>query len=106
EWHMRAWIGQVKKPLYDVRGNDFDTLYHPDPARYPQSQRFVRELRGEDPDAWGLVYRSVRHERGDCIAAFRPPAVSLPVQGPLLAYVWNGERVTTVYEKSEPLFRF
>lgn len=106
EWHMRAWIGQVRRPLYDVRGAGFESLRHPDPAHYAAPQAFARRLRKADPDAWGLVYRSVRHEGGDCIAAFRPPAVSLPVQGPLLVYVWNGERVTTVYEKSEPLLTF
>ena len=54
--------------------------------------------------AWGLVYRSVRHAGGECIAAFRPQAVSIPMAGAALAYVWDGERVNKVYEKSEVLF--
>jgi hypothetical protein len=55
-------------------------------------------------DEWGLVYRSVRHEGGECIAAFRPQAISIPVPGAALAYVWDGERISKVYEKSEVLF--
>jgi hypothetical protein len=50
------------------------------------------------------VYRSVRHEGGECIAAFRPKAISVPVTGPALAYVWDGKQITRVYEKSAVLF--
>jgi len=46
----------------------------------------------------------VRHEGGECIAAFKPQAVSIPTAGAALAYVWDGERVNKVYEKSEVLF--
>jgi hypothetical protein len=50
------------------------------------------------------VYRSVRHEGGECVAVFRPRALVAPVSGPALAYVWDGQRITRVYEKSEVLF--
>ncbi len=104
ELHMRAWVGTVRKPCYDVRGEGFDDLHRPDD--YRPSQRFARRLRQADPDAWGIVYRSVRHPGGDCLAALRPPAVSLPVQGPHLVYHWNGERITHVVEQSDPLVIF
>ena len=58
-----------------------------------------------DKGHWGLVYRSVRHDGGECIAAFKPQAVSIPMAGAALAYVWDGERVSKVYEKSEVLVR-
>ena len=45
----------------------------------------------------------MRNAEGQCIAAFRPPAVSLPVQSKLLAYHWNGIRISRVYEKKEIL---
>ena len=64
--------------------------------------KFARPLR--DKGQWGLVYRSVRHAGGECIAAFKPQAVSIPMAGAALAYVWDGERVSKVYEKSEVLF--
>ena len=50
-------------------------------------------------NAWGIVYRSIRNPGGECIAALRPPAVTIPRQGPHLAYVWNGSAITGVYEK-------
>ncbi len=106
EFSMRTWIGTVRKPLHDIRGKAWDALHDtaPDPADHPLAQAFGRGLRSEG--AWGIWYRSVRHAGGECLAIFRPPAVSLPIQGPHLVYVWNGERITHVYEKSEPLIWF
>ncbi len=97
---MRAYVGRPKEPMLDVRSPDFAALHQPDD--YSASQAFARPLR--DRDEWGLVYRSVRHEGGECIAAFRPQAVSIPVPAAALAYVWDGERISKVYEKSEVLF--
>lgn len=106
EFGMRAYIGQVKKPIYDIRGGAYDHLHSPDPSDYPVSQQFTRALLKHDPDCWGMVFRSVRHRGGDCIAALRPPAVSLPISGPYLTYVWDGRRIVSVYRKSEPLIEF
>ncbi len=103
EFDMRAYIGEVKKPLYDVRGKAYANLHDPELASYPVAQGFARNLLQRAPDAWGLVFNSVRHPGAACIAALRPPAVSLPVSGPHLTYVWDGERISTVYEKSEPV---
>ena len=106
EFDMRAYVGRVQQPLYDVRTDGYLDLHDPDPANYPIAQQFTLALLQADPDAWGIVYNSVRHTGGDCIAALRPPAVSLPVSGPHLTYVWSGERITSVYQKSEPLVEF
>lgn len=99
---MRAYVSRPTKPYLDVREAKYDTLY--DPNDYSVSQAFAKPLR--DAGNWGLVYRSVRHEGGECIAAFRPQAVSIPIAGAALAYVWDGERISKVYEKSEVLFDF
>ena len=100
EIDMRAYVGRPTKPYTDVRGPKYALLHDPDD--YDPSQTFakVRRQRGD----WGLVYRSVRHEGGECIAAFKPQAVSIPVAGAALAYVWDGERISKVYQKSEVLF--
>ncbi len=97
---MRAYVGRPQRPLLDVRPSKFDELHHPDD--YLTSQAFAKPHR--ESGEWGIVYRSVRHEGGECIAAFRPPAVTIPQPGAALAYVWDGERISTVYEKSEVLF--
>jgi hypothetical protein len=103
ELSMRVWVGQVRRPLHDVRGPGFEDLHDPAPrpADHPRAQAFGRGLR--ETGSWGLAYRSVRHPRGQCIAAFRPPAVSLPMQGAHLVYVWDGARIAEVYERSAPL---
>ena len=106
DFSMRVWIGSVEKPLHDVRARICAPLHDPapDPADHPLAQAFGRQLR--EAGSWGIWYRSVRHPGGECIAALRPPAVSLPTQGPHLLYAWNGEKITEVYERSEPIVRF
>lgn len=100
EVDMRAYVGRPVKPLLDIRSDRFDDLHDPDDYRPSQAFAEPRQARGE----WGLVYRSVRHEGGECIAAFKPQAVSIPVAGAALAYVWDGQQISKVYEKSEVLF--
>lgn len=105
EFSMRVWSGRVLKPLHDIRGG-YDELHdtEPRPANHPLAQAFGKRLRAAG--SWGIAFRSVRHAGGQCIAAFRAPAISLPVQGAHLKYVWDGERISEVYERGEPLVRF
>jgi len=100
EIDMRAYVGRPLKPLMDLRPERYANLHDPDD--YGPSQAFAKPRR--DRGEWGFVYRSVRHTGGECIAAFRPQAVSIPHPGAALAYVWDGERIAKVYEKSEVLF--
>lgn len=100
EIDMRVYTGQVQKPLHDIRTN-YANLHNPDIGTYPVSQAFAHTVRATG--SWGLIYRSVRHAGGECMAAFRPPAVTIPLQGPRLAYAWDGRKIRAVYEKSEPL---
>ncbi len=95
EIDMRVYIGEVAKPLYDVRGMGYDDLHLPDEHRY--SQAFGQTMK--DANAWGIVYRSVRYSGGECIAALRPPAVTAPRQGSHFAYVWDGNKITHAYQK-------
>jgi len=106
EFSMRVWIGKIKKHLHDIRGKSFDRLHDnaPRPQDHKLAQRFGKEAR--IAESWGLVYRSVRDPGGECIAALRPPCISLPTQGAHLVYSWNGEKITQVYEKSEPMMKF
>lgn len=96
---MRAYINKVVKPVLDVR--DMPELHRPDPSAYGDSQAFAREQR--DGKTWGLLYRSVRLDGHECVAAFRPQAVSLPVQGPHLRYVWDARAgaITHILQMSE-----
>ena len=100
EIDMRAYVGKIDHPMRDVRAPRFAGLH--DPNSYAKSQVFgkLRREKGDD----GLVYNSVRHSGGECIAAFKPTVVSVPVAGSALAYVWDGKRIARVYEKSQVLF--
>lgn len=103
-FHRRAFIGKVVKAMYDVRTKTYAPLHQPND--YTAAQAFARQLITADNEAWGVVYHSVRHAGGDCIAAFRPTAVSLPAQGPHLFYTWDGYKITDAYEQTAPILSF
>ena len=89
---MRLYEGKIKKPLHDIRGEDFLSLHNPD--HYLDAQKFGNELKKNN--SWGMLYRSVRHAGGYCIAALRPPTVSIPHDISHLKYVWDGESICEV----------
>ena len=96
EISMRVYIGNVIKPMHDVRGVGYEQLHNPDD--WTASQAFGQAMK--KINSWGIVYRSVRDSGGECIAALRPPAVSMPKQGAHLSYVWDGVGITDVYRKT------
>lgn len=97
ELTMRTYVNQVVKPMHDIRIG-YPELYDPDPANYGPAQLFAKQLRNQQ--SWGLLYRSVRCAEHECIAAFRPPAVSIPVQGKHLRYIWSSSsrKIQVVFE--------
>ncbi len=95
EINMRVYIGEVTKPMHDIRDDRYQHLH--DPNDWAASQAFGQQMKSIN--SWGIVYRSVRAPGGECIAALRPAAVSLPLQGPHLSYVWDGKSISKVYEK-------
>lgn len=101
ELDMRVYKGSVLKALIDLRSESYAHLMQPDPDEYANSQAFAAQLR--TTQCYGLLYPSVRNHGGECIAAFRPTAVSLPVQSKWLVYHWNGDHIDKVYEKKEIL---
>ena len=55
---------------------------------YPAGQRLAADLRGQG--SRGLVYPSMRHRSGTCIAAFKPNVVQNLRQGGLWRLSWTG----------------
>lgn len=106
EFAMRVWRNDIAKPLLDVRGSDYTALHdtNPRPEEHVIAQAFG--LQAKQTQHWGILYNSVRHPGGECVAALRPPAITRPTQGAHLVYTWNGEKITQVYEKTEPLVKF
>lgn len=95
---MRQYISHVQKPLLDVRSHD--ALHAA--ADYFPSQQFARQQR--QALCWGLHYRSVRHQGGECVAIFRPIALSPATQGSHYAYYWDGKTIGDNVARLEAAF--
>jgi hypothetical protein len=97
EIDMRVYLTDIAADLHDLRSRsaEFADVYHP--CDYTAGQRLGRALFAAG--AAGIVYDSVRHQGGDCATAFRPEILSNCREERHLCYLWDGERVTTVYEK-------
>lgn len=87
---FRALIGAIDRELHDVNA----VAGVRDPDDYGPSQRAGAALRAAGSD--GLVWDSVRMAGGQCIGAFWPDVVTIPVQGGHFCYHWNGARVDYV----------
>lgn len=97
---MRVYINHVKKPLHDIRSKKnkrYQQLHHK--SDYSQAQIFGRQMKGKD--SWGICYRSVRDMQGECIAALRPPTISVPHQGSHYCYIWDGNKINSYYQKKD-----
>jgi len=97
ELDMRVLRATLEAVVHDLRRAVGESLgvYHPED--YSASQGVGRWLR--EAGSWGIAYDSVRRAGGECVAAFRPRALSSCKQAEHLGYVWDGERIATVYEK-------
>ena len=98
ELDMRVYLVDLVGNLHDLRDQRaaHPLVYRPD--SYSVSQNVARDLLGSGSN--GIVYDSVRHDGGECAAVFRPRLLSNCRQERHLCYVWNGERIETIYEKS------
>lgn len=93
----RVLLADITAELLDIRGRagSMPELYDPDPDRYGPAQRWAAEHRVRGAD--GVVYDSVRHAGGECLALFRPRLVSACKAGDRLAYEWDGTRFIGVH---------
>jgi RES domain len=67
-----------------------------DPDSYAEGQKLGAALRAGGSN--GIVYPSVRHRGGHCLAALRPQAVGIPVPSRHLEYHWDGARVFRYFD--------
>ena len=96
ELSMRCYRTSLDSRLHDLRGG-WPAAHDPD--SYVASIALARALRTADSN--GLVYDSVRHRGGECLAAFYPDVVAPCVQAQHLIYRWDGTRIAQVLEVSE-----
>ncbi|HEX6308643.1 MAG TPA: RES family NAD+ phosphorylase [Longimicrobiales bacterium] len=99
ELDMRVLEAEIDARLHDIRGmgERLSAIYDPDD--YSAAQRFAARLRAEGSD--GVIYDSVRHVGGQCVAIFRPRRLRGCRESLHLTYVWDGSRIARVYEKRE-----
>ena len=94
---MRLYHVVIDARLHDLRLG-FDAEHRPDD--YGPSRALGARLHAAH--SGGVVYRSVRHARGECVGLFRPRGASHCVHAAYLLYAWDGERFTDIYEKVDP----
>ncbi|HYZ63381.1 MAG TPA: RES family NAD+ phosphorylase [Acetobacteraceae bacterium] len=85
-------IADFLGPFHDLRRADRATepALHHDPAiAYPAGQALALRLRKEAGSV-GIVYPSVRHAGGVCLAAFRPDLIQNLRQGGIWHLDWQG----------------
>jgi hypothetical protein len=91
---LRLYHADFAGPFHDVRGGSpaHGRLHQPD--SYHASQAFARDLL--DAGSPGILYRSVRHADGECIACFRPPLVQNVRVAAHYEFRWEGHRTPRV----------
>ena len=86
----------VHKILHDIRIGEWNHLLDPDPANYAVPQAFAAQLR--EAGSLGIVYPSVRHRTGECIAAFWPDVMTAPIEGKRIALQWDGNAIVAWFD--------
>ena len=97
ELDMRVYAVDLDAALHDLRGRKatFPLVYRAD--SYAAARDLARTLL--DDGSNGIAYDSVRRDRGECAAVFRPRVLTGARQERHLCYVWDGLHIATVYEK-------
>jgi RES domain-containing protein len=84
--------------FHDLRGDEFKDsacLGADIAAAYPAGQALATQLRMEEQGI-GILYPSVRHKGGTCLAGFHPGLVQNLRQGGVWRLEWKGERKAVV----------
>lgn len=90
---MRCYHCELHAQLVDVRADP--EVHNPDGFVYAQA--IGRELKAQNK--MGILYRSVRHAGGECIAVLRPKALKPPaIQAGHYQFYWDGNSIAHVLE--------
>lgn len=80
------YLADFRADFHDIRA-DSEFTKCLDPGSYQSSQRLARELL--KAGSHGIVYPSVRHKDGTCLACFRPALVINVRRGPTVALTFK-----------------
>lgn len=87
------YVADFRYEFHDIR-SDPDFVDCLNPNNYTPSQLVGHKLLTSG--AAGIVYPSVRHKEGICIACFRPPLVLNVQEGPMVTLTFIDAEMTTV----------
>jgi RES domain len=95
--------GITAKKHGDLSANDVhhpnvyqSNVYHP--SDYTAARALGAQL--NRAGSAGVVYRSVRHAKGQCAGLFSPRGASACLHAAYLLYAWDGQAFADVYEKA------
>ena len=95
------WIqADLMDKLHDLRGQGATWPAVYDPAHYGASQQLGRALRAQG--SAGIAFESVRHPEGQCVAVFKPRALSKARAVGHIGLHWDGRAITHWFEKGAP----
>jgi hypothetical protein len=87
------YLADFSGSFHDIRNSpNFNRVLDPD--SYLASQEFAQRLL--ETGSMGIVYPSVRHARGTCIACFRPILVANVRKGGRCRFTWAGDPVPKI----------
>ena len=95
---MRLYQVAIDARLHDLRPPGTVSAAVFDPDDYASAQALGARLHAAG--SAGVAYRSVRHDRGQCVGLFKPRGASGCLHAAYLLYAWDGQRFTDVYEKT------
>lgn len=114
--HRAAFLRRTNEPAIDldlrwIQADLFEKLHDlrplrerlpevHDPDGYQAGQTLARRLRGQG--SAGIAYQSVRRDGGECVAVFKPRALSNARQAGHVALHWDGQAISHWYEKGTP----
>ena len=82
---------KIDKKLHDLRTGAWSALLDPDPSKYGLPQTYGSFLK--EAGSNGIVYPSVRHDKGECIAAFWPNIMANPKEIGRITLKWDGSKI-------------
>lgn len=97
ELDMRAYQVDLQAELYDLRGQHQRLAEFYDPNDQRPTQQLSTAL--QQQQANGIAFDSLQASGGECAAIFRPHVLSNCRSERHLCFIWDGERIETVYEK-------
>ena len=91
----RELVAGFTATFHDLTADRGAPWLNADPAQgYPAGQALAATIRSGGGN--GVLYPSVRHDGGYCLAAFRPALVQNVRQGRTFAFVWAGRREPSI----------